>query len=127
MGTDSKKSEPELLVQLERIRQACFSEASNFVQSIPNILFLIASTQPLEQKRWGASFLAEGFASPLVTLQDKLNLALKALPTVRAYFDNPDEDAAVLKSAVQIATSIYPLIFRHMLVSIRPLHTLAWV
>lgn len=104
-----------LLLQLEQVRAACLNDARSYAKAVPGILNFISADKPLEQRRWGATFLAETFASPLVSPEEKLSIALPALPTVKGYFDNPQEDAVVVvKSAVQVATSIYPIIFRHM-------------
>jgi symplekin len=70
----------------------------------------------LELRRWGAEFLAETFASPALGQQPKQKLSAQILQTLRELLETPGEDTAVVRSVIQTAASLYPLIFRQMYV-----------
>ena len=104
------------ILQLEEARKLVLSDAVHYSQIIPGILLIIGPHAPLEIRRWGATFLAEGFASPALTLHAKEALGIQVLPLLRQYLDTTAEDESVVKSTIQAAASIYGLIFRHMYV-----------
>ena len=58
--------------------------------------------------------------SPNVPTQQKETLSLVVLETLKAMIENPQEDVAVVKSIVQTAASIYPLVVRWMYVVPNP-------
>jgi symplekin len=102
----------EMLPQLEAARKLVLGDAHFYTQIIPGILPIIGPSAPLEVRRWGAEFLAETFASPALGNPQKEELSLVALPLLRSILSLPGEDAVVVKSVVQAAASIYPLVFR---------------
>jgi symplekin len=69
--------------------------------------------QSIEIQRWGADFLAEAFASPTWPQEVKQQSAPSVLATLKAYLENV-EDKSVIKSAIQAAASVYPLVYKHM-------------
>lgn len=81
---------------------------------IPGVLPIIGYTaeQTIEIQRWGADFLAEAFGSPTWPSDVKENTAPSVLATLKAYLENVG-DKSVIKSAVQAAASVYPLVYRH--------------
>ena len=99
---------------LQKLRRHVYEDAVHYVQIVPAILGIIGPSNPLQQRRFGADFLAEAFASPGLAVEQKQSIAITALETLRQYLETPDEDTAVIKSAVQASTSAYPLIFKHM-------------
>ena len=105
------------LSRLVSLRSLVLQDPSHYKTVVPNILSFFAPGNVLEQRRFGADFLAEVFASPQLPVDDKEKIALQAIQTLRQYLDDWREDAAVIKSAVQASTSIYPLVFKHMCVT----------
>jgi symplekin len=104
------------LQQLEAARTLALGDGRYYPTIIPGVLPIIGvnGQPPLEVQRWGAEFLAETFASPTWPLDMKENSSLTVLSTLKEYMDA--DDAGVVKSAVQAAASIYPLVYRHMYV-----------
>lgn len=74
----------------------------------------IGPSAPLELRRWGAEFLAEAFATPALPNGEKETMQPYVLTTLESLVDNTSEDAQVLRSAIQTASSIYPLALRWM-------------
>ncbi|KAK4957104.1 hypothetical protein LTR10_005062 [Elasticomyces elasticus] len=110
----------QILKSLNEARNICLATPSIYPQVVPGVLPVVGPQQPLELRRWGSDFLAETFASPVLPAEDKQKLCLGVLDTLRSYLYRKEEvgeeeDAAVVKSAVQCAASIYPLVFRHTL------------
>jgi symplekin len=106
--------------QLNAARDIVLKDAAIYPQVVPGVLPVISSCHPVELRRWGADFLAETFASPVLNAEEKQKLALGVLDTLRGYLARKeevgeDEDEGVVKSAVQAASSIYPLVFRHVI------------
>jgi symplekin len=106
----------EQVKQLDDARKLVLSDANYYSQIIQGILPIIGRDARVELRRWGADFLAETFASPTLPAQQKETLCLVVLETLKAMIENPQEDTAVVKSIVQTAASIYPLIVRWMYV-----------
>ncbi|OCK96924.1 uncharacterized protein K441DRAFT_656220 [Cenococcum geophilum 1.58] len=108
----------ETLSQLESARALALSDAAYYNQIVPGVLPIIGAgaNATLELRRWGADFLAETFASPTLGSEDKQRLSLQVLETLRENLETVD-DTGVVKSVVQAAASIYPLVFRHILSS----------
>ncbi len=104
------------LAQLDAARNLVLGDAAFYPQIVQGILPIIGAKARLELRRWGADFLAETFASPALASQQKERLSLLVLQTLQELLENPGEDAGVVKSVVQAAASIYPLVFRHMYV-----------
>ena len=108
----------DTIKQLNAARNIVLQDAAIYPQVVPGILPVITPTQPVELRRWGADFLAETFASPVVNAEEKQKMALIVLDTLRGYLSRKEEtgeeeDWTVVKSAVQCVASIYPLVFRH--------------
>ncbi|KAG0647863.1 mRNA cleavage and polyadenylation specificity factor complex subunit pta1 [Hyphodiscus hymeniophilus] len=98
--------------QLNDARKLVLQDANFYPQIIQGILPIIGPSARVEFRRWGADFLAETFASPHVPAQQKETLGLVVLETLRSMIEDPAEDSAVVKSVVQTAASIYPLVVR---------------
>ncbi|EHL02437.1 putative mRNA cleavage and polyadenylation specificity factor complex subunit pta1 [Glarea lozoyensis 74030] len=107
---------------LEEARRVVLNDPNYYQQIIQGILPLIDprgkgepqrdTASKVELQRWGAEFLAETFASPAIPPQQKETLCLTVLEALRSMLDDPNQDNAVVKSVVQTAASIYPLVFR---------------
>ena len=102
------------LAQLNAARQLVLVDAAFYPQIVNGILPIIGVNARLELRRWGAEFLAETFASPMLASAQKEQLASNVLQTIQDLLGLPGGDAVVLKYIVQTAASLYPLIFRHM-------------
>ncbi|KAF4634018.1 hypothetical protein G7Y89_g4091 [Cudoniella acicularis] len=98
--------------QLDDARKLVLKDANHYPQIVQGILPIIGPSARVELRRWGADFLAETFSSPTVPAQQKETLSLIVLETIKAMIENPQEDNAVIKSIVQTAASIYPLVVR---------------
>ncbi|KAJ8071135.1 hypothetical protein OCU04_001475 [Sclerotinia nivalis] len=98
--------------QLNDARKLVLSDANYYTQIIQGILPIIGPTARVELRRWGADFLAETFSSPTIPSSQKESLSLVVLDTLKDMIENPHEDSAVVKSIVQTAASIYPLVVR---------------
>jgi len=106
--------------QLNDARKLVLQDASFYPHIIQGILPIIGPKARVEFRRWGADFLAETFASPHVPAKKKETLGLVVLETLKAMIENPQEDSTVVKSIVQTAASIYPLVVRWMYVFLQP-------
>lgn len=104
----------DTLAQLNSARDLALKDASYYLQIVPAVLALVGPPAGLDIRRWGAEFLAEAFASPSLAAERKQELSLTVLDLLKEYLDTPGEDVVVVKSVVQAAASIYPLVFRHM-------------
>ncbi|MCJ1229181.1 hypothetical protein MMC12_005846 [Toensbergia leucococca] len=103
------------LTQLENARQLVLADSVLYPQIVQGILPIVGSNALLELRRWGADFLAETFASPTLASQQKETLSIRVLQTLRDLLEKPGEDVGVVKSVVQAAASIYPLVFRYII------------
>jgi len=103
----------ETITQLESARKLALGDATYYPQIVPGVLPIIGAKSDLELRRWGTDFLAEAFASPGLPQEEKQKLSLKVLQALKQYLELPSEDATVVSSVVQIATSIYPLVLRY--------------
>lgn len=113
-------SVPDQLVQLDAARQLVLADSALYPQIVQGILPIVGANAVLELRRWGAEFLAETFASPVLGLQEKERLSIGVLQTLRELLEQPAQDNSVMKSVIQAAASIYALIFRHMYVKPYP-------
>ncbi|KAI9746123.1 MAG: hypothetical protein M1818_000804 [Claussenomyces sp. TS43310] len=102
----------EQLKQLDDARKLVLGDANYYPQIVQGILPIIGLEARVELRRWGADFLAETFSSPSLPTSQKENLSLIILDTLKFMIENPNEDPSVMKSIVQTAASIYPLVFR---------------
>ncbi|KAF2088307.1 hypothetical protein K490DRAFT_73252 [Saccharata proteae CBS 121410] len=105
----------DLLAQLNQARQVVLENAANYPAIVPSILPIIGANADIELRRWGAEFLAETFASPVLPPEVKQQLCLGVLDKLKEYLEIPGEDVGVVKGVVQAATSIYPLVFRYII------------
>lgn len=115
--TTATASAASMLPQLESARKLALGDALVYTQVIPSILPIIGPGAPLEVRRWGADFLAEGFASPALQSSQKEQMVADVLPTLKLMLEDPNEDMAVLRSAIQASASVYPLVFSRMYVT----------
>ncbi|KAM3419119.1 hypothetical protein BST61_g5067 [Cercospora zeina] len=112
-------SQSHTLQQLNSAREISLRDHTLYPQVVPGIIPVIGvGAESLELRRWGADFLAETFASQVVTADEKQQMSLVVLETLKGYLNRreivgEDEDNSVVKSAVQCAASIYPHVFRH--------------
>ena len=111
----------EQLSQLDAARQLVLADAGLYPQIVQGILPIVGANARLELRRWGADFLAETFASPLLVPQEKERLSIVVLQTLRELVENQSEDNNVIKSVIQAAASIYALVFRYMYVHHLPI------
>lgn len=102
------------IAQLNAARNLVLGDAAFYPQIVTGILPLVGANSRLELRRWGADFLAETFASPALATAQKEQLAANVLQNIREILEVPESDMVVLRSLVQTAASLYPLIFRHM-------------
>jgi len=98
--------------QLNEARKLVLGDPAYYQQIIQGILPIIQNAAQIEIRRWGSEFLAETFASPAVSSSQKEALCLMVLETLRGWIENEREDAAVVRSVVQCAASVYPLVVR---------------
>ena len=101
------------LTQLEAARQLVLADSVLYPQIVQGILPIVGANARLELRRWGAEFLAETFASPTVSVQQKESLSIVVLQTLRELLEMPDGDTGMVKSVIQAAASIYGLVFRY--------------
>ncbi|GME54767.1 Armadillo-like helical protein [Neofusicoccum parvum] len=104
-----------LTAQLQQARDVVLNNPANYPVILPSILPIIGHNTDVAVRRWGAEFLAETFASPLLPDDQKQQLSLLVLDKLREFLDQPQEDVAVTKAVVQAAASIYPLVFRYII------------
>lgn len=102
------------VAQLNAARSLVLGDAAFYPQIVHGILPIVGASTRLELRRWGANFLAETFASPMLAVAQKEQLAPNVLQTIREILELPETDTAVLQSLVQTSASLYPLIFRHV-------------
>ncbi|KAJ6120302.1 hypothetical protein N7523_004582, partial [Penicillium sp. IBT 18751x] len=102
------------LAQLNSARNLVLGDAALYPQIVNGILPIVGANTRLELRRWGADFMAETFSSPVLATAQKEQLAPRVLQTIQEILLLPESDTAVLMSLVQTATSLYPLVFRHI-------------
>ncbi|KAK5031533.1 hypothetical protein LTR16_012101, partial [Cryomyces antarcticus] len=103
----------DTITQLNAARNLALVDAAYYPQIVPGVVPIIGANASLDLRRWGADFLAETFASPTLAGEEKQKLSLVVLQTLKDFLENPSEDTGVVKSVVQAAASIYPLVVRH--------------
>ncbi|CAI7652414.1 unnamed protein product [Penicillium glandicola] len=102
------------VAQLNAARSLVLGDAAFYPQIVNGILPIVGASTRLELRRWGANFLAETFASPMLAVAQKEQLAPNVLQTIREILELPETDTTVLQSLVQTSASLYPLVFRHV-------------
>ncbi|MCJ1351851.1 MAG: hypothetical protein MMC33_001835 [Icmadophila ericetorum] len=100
--------------KLESARQLVLTDFHHYAAIVPGILPIIGANSKLEIRRWGAEFLAETFASPVLPPQSKGSISIGTLQTLKELIETPGEDATVVKHVIQAVASIYGLVFRHI-------------
>lgn len=106
------------LVQLESARKLVLGDPNFYEQIVNGVLPIIGPNSHVDLRRWGAEFLAETFASPVLPAQTRETLSLNVLPLLKDLLETPEQDATVVKSVIQTATSLYPVVFRRMYVKL---------
>ncbi|KAG8530783.1 uncharacterized protein KY384_004140 [Bacidia gigantensis] len=102
--------------QLNDARGIVLSNPTLYPQIVGGILPIIGANARLELRRWGADFLAETFASPVVASKAKEQMAIMALQLLRELLEMPGgDDTAVMKGVVEASASIYPSIFKYII------------
>ena len=104
----------QTVASLNDARNLALADAGHYPEIVKGVLPLIGPNAPLELRRWGSEFLAEMFASPIMQTEEKERLSILVLELFRNLLELPGEDVAVVKTIVQAAASIYPLVFHHM-------------
>ncbi|KAF3397806.1 mRNA cleavage and polyadenylation specificity factor complex subunit pta1 [Penicillium rolfsii] len=102
------------VAQLNAARSLVLGDAALYPQIVNGVLPIVGANARLELRRWGADFLAETFASPILATAQKQQLAPTVLQSIQETLALPETDTAVLSSLVQTSASLYPLIFRHI-------------
>ena len=112
----STGSSLDTITQLNSARGLALNDASFYRQIVPGVLPIVGINAAVELQRWGAEFIAESLASAALGGGEKQQLSLLTLQIIKDYLESPINDEAVVKGAVQAATSAYPLAFRHVYV-----------
>lgn len=102
------------ITQLNAARSLVLGDAAFYPQIVGGILPIVGASTRLELRRWGANFLAEAFASPVLAVEQKEKLAPNVLQTIREILELPETDITALQSLVQASASLYPIVFKHM-------------
>lgn len=111
----ANSSAADTIRQLDQARLLCLADPNSlYAQIVPGLSPIINAAAELKLRRWGADFLSETFASPVLAADQKQKLSIQVLEVLKGYLDKPDEDALVVKSVVQTASSIYQFVVRHM-------------
>jgi symplekin len=107
--------------QLNDARKLVLGDVKLYQSVVRGILPIIAPTSHLELRRWTADFLADTFASPALPAKEKESMQPFVLDTVQSILENPNEDPQILRSMIQTAASLYPIVLRWMSVVASPL------
>ncbi|KAH6651036.1 hypothetical protein F5144DRAFT_71747 [Chaetomium tenue] len=132
MAADSTSTAPsgngvsvaEQLEQLGAARKLVLENATYYDRIVKGVLPIIGPTAPVELRRWGAEFLAESLATPVLSMRDKENITVAVLDTIRGLLDAPGEDVIVLKASIAAAASAYPVAVRWIINN--SYHTESW-
>ena len=105
----------DTIKQLNQARLLCLADPNSlYAQIVPGLSSIINASAELELRRWGSDFLSETFSSPVLAADQKQKLSVQVLDILKGYLVKADEDALVVKSVVQTASSIYQFVVRHM-------------
>lgn len=104
----------DTIAQLNAARNLARGDSTYYAQIVPGVLPIIGANASLDLRRWGSEFLAETFATPTLSPEQKQPLSLLILQTLKEYLEIPGEETDVVKYVVQTAASVYPLVFRYM-------------
>ncbi|CAK7216793.1 hypothetical protein SBRCBS47491_002948 [Sporothrix bragantina] len=102
----------EQIRQLDDARKLVLANVGHYPMIVQGILPIINPSSLPELRRWGADFLAEAFAAPAMPSREKESLSLLVLGSIKGMLENTNEDPFVLRSIIQAASSIYPLVMR---------------
>ncbi|KAK4160965.1 putative Pre-tRNA-processing protein [Cladorrhinum sp. PSN259] len=102
----------EQLEQLQAARKLALSTPAYYERIVKGVLPIIGPTAPIELRRWGAEFLAESLATPVLARNDKESLTIAVLDTLKALLESGDDDPVVLKASIGAAASAYPIVVR---------------
>ncbi|KAM3445456.1 hypothetical protein NHJ13734_000369 [Beauveria thailandica] len=110
--SNGELSLPQQIQQLNDARKHVLGDVKLYPGVVRGLIPSIGASAPLELRRWGADFLAEAFATPVLPNGEKETLAPYVLATLESLVQKPDEDHYVLRGVIQTAASIYPLALR---------------
>jgi symplekin len=113
-SSSSSTSVAEQLEQLNAARKLVLENSTYYDRIVKGVLPIIGPTAHVELRRWGAEFLAESLATPVLAMRDKENITIAVLDTLRSLLDGAAEDTIVLKASVAAAASAYPVALRWM-------------
>lgn len=109
-------SPAQLLKQLEGARLTALNNPSVYDHFIPGFTTLVQQNPDRDIRRWGADFVAEAFSQPLMPSAQKEELVGSVVPFLRHLLEAQPVDVPIVRSAIQAAASIYPLVFRRVYV-----------
>ncbi|KAI8159026.1 mRNA cleavage and polyadenylation specificity factor complex subunit pta1 [Colletotrichum sp. SAR 10_65] len=112
MASASEQSVSDQIRQLNDARKLVLGDVKYYPNVVQSILPIVGPSARVELRRWGADFLAEAFATPALPGSEKETMQLFVLDTLQTMVENPNEDAHVLRSAIQTAASVYPYALR---------------
>jgi symplekin len=104
------------IAQLEAARQVVLSDAAHYSVVIPGVTPIIGQNALVDVRIWGASFIAESFASPILSQQQKETLGVQTLPLMHELLEAPGQNEAVVKSIIQAMASVYAPVFKNVYV-----------
>lgn len=107
-------SSSDTITQLNSARSLTLNDASFYPKIVGGVLPLIGQQAALDLRQWGAEFIAETLASPVINQENKQKVGLMVLDVLKGYVESMNQDNNVLKSSVQASSSLYPHIFRYM-------------
>jgi symplekin len=108
-GSDSIQ---EQIRQLDDARKLVLANVGHYPMIVQGILPIINPSSLPQLRRWGADFLAEALSAPAMPSREKESLSLLVLGSIKGMLENANEDPFVLRSIIQAASSIYPLVMR---------------
>ncbi|KAL0936430.1 mRNA cleavage and polyadenylation specificity factor complex subunit pta1 [Colletotrichum truncatum] len=111
-SSSEQASVSDQIRQLNDARKLVLGDVKYYPTVVKSILPIVGPSARVELRRWGADFLAEAFATPALPGSEKETMQLFVLDTLQTMVENPNEDAHVLRSAIQTAASIYPFALR---------------
>ncbi|KAL2166451.1 hypothetical protein VTG60DRAFT_2759 [Thermothelomyces hinnuleus] len=123
-SSENAISVAEQLEQLGAARKLVLENPTYYDRIVKGVLPIIGPAAPVELRRWGADFLAESLATPVLTMREKENITVAVLDTLRSLLDHAGEDAIVLKSSIVAAASAYPVALRWIIHN--SYHTESW-
>lgn len=114
MAAPFQPTATDTIKELEVARLHALKDRTHYGVLIPSLLPIFSPAANLELRRWGSDFLAESFSNPGVDAELKETLSLQILKPLKDHLEAPAEDAAVIRNVIQIATCIYPIVFKYM-------------